>query len=316
MKLLTKQKSQYSRIKITKEGLFYIAFTFIIGFTAFNSGNNLIYLIFAILLSLLAASSILAVNNLKNIEVNLKSEEEIYAKKDAFIDVEIKAKDKRKKFFIDIKILDNTFRIEFLDKFLRKKIKVNEKKRGKKTIEYVYLSSSYPFGFLIREKKMKVDFSYLVFPEIKPVKIKKLSSSKEGSLKKDDSSDFFSLEDYQEGMDARKISWKVSAKLDKEKVITKANDKLNELKIALNNSSNIYNTYTFEDAVIKIASLMKLLFDQRITFEFISQNQLLKCNSYQDYIGIMEYLSEAKLEDTSILEDSYDIITERDIEYE
>lgn len=316
MKLLTKQKFQYSRIKITKEGLFYIALTFLVGFSAFNSGNNLIYLMFSILLSLFAASSILAVNNLKNIEVNLKSEEEIYAKKDAFIDVEIKAKDKRKKFFIDIKISENSLRVEFLDTLLRKKIKVNENKRGKKTIEYIYLSSSYPFGFLIREKKIKIDFSFLVFPEIRPVRIKNMSSTMGSLLKKDDSGDFFSFEDYQEGMDARNIYWKVSVKLDKEKVITKANDNLNELKIALNNSYKLYDAYTFEDAVIKVASLIKLLFEQRIPFEFIKDGNSIKCNSYKDYILIMEYLSEVKLEDKFTLENFQDIITEKDIEYE
>jgi len=93
-----KRRFPYSKISILREGVIYILVLLIIGFAAINSGNNTIYLIFSITLSIFACSSILAVRNLKDIEIEIDTPQEIYANKESNIYAYIKSKDKRKNF--------------------------------------------------------------------------------------------------------------------------------------------------------------------------------------------------------------------------
>jgi len=125
-----KRRFPYSKISILREGVIYILVLLIIGFAAINSGNNTIYLIFSITLSIFACSSILAVRNLKDIEIEIDTPQEIYANKESNIYAYIKSKDKRKKFLIDVKILSQTQKIEEINGVEKRKFKMLETKRG------------------------------------------------------------------------------------------------------------------------------------------------------------------------------------------
>jgi len=56
-------------LKITREGKLYIAVLFIIGLAAINTGNNLLYLVVATLLSLIVISGILSESTLRGLKV-------------------------------------------------------------------------------------------------------------------------------------------------------------------------------------------------------------------------------------------------------
>jgi len=307
------QRFPYRSIKITKEGIFYILASIVIGFSAFNSGNNLIYFIFAFLLSLLGASSIIAVNNLKGIYVKITSKDEIYANSESFFQLEVINKESSKKFLLKVKVLGNTYKISNLNNKFEKNIKVFEQKRGIKKIDKVLISSSYPFSFFEREKEISLNFSYYVFPEIREVYIKDAKVSGHKSIKKSEDGDYYSISDYTEGMDARKISWKISAKVEKEKIIESGESSDENIKIVFDNSSKLYDSDSFEDAVVKVASLVYTFYKNRVIFEFVSPSVNTKCTTYEDYIRIMEYLSTVQLEEKEPILNDYDGITPNEI---
>src|SRR4030066_579462 len=68
-----------SAIRLTKEGKRFLIAVALIGLASVNTGNNLIYLIFSMMLSILCISFIIAAVNLRKIECTADFEEPLYA---------------------------------------------------------------------------------------------------------------------------------------------------------------------------------------------------------------------------------------------
>jgi len=291
-----RQKFPYKKISITKCGMYYVLMLLIIGYAAFNSGNNLIYLIFAISLSLFGASSFLAKENLKDIECELETPEEIYAKKDTLIVLEMLNRSRRRKFFIGVEAFSKQAYIDTMTGKTRINFRVRFEKRGKIRANTIDISSSYPFGFFLREKQIKIEKEMYVFPEIRGVKVKTCLGEIGSKNKMNNEGEFYSLEDYQDFMDARRISWKVSARANMEMIVNLSTYEEEKIHIVFNNSKRLYSESEFEEAVVKVASLAYQLFRGKIPFRFSGSNFEVNCRDYEDYLHLMRYLSEVKLE--------------------
>jgi uncharacterized protein (DUF58 family) len=78
-------------IRINKSGYLYIALTVIIGFSAVNTGNNLVYLIASALLSFMLVSGLFGRNNLRNLDVEVVFPEEVFAGTEAMLAIRLSA---------------------------------------------------------------------------------------------------------------------------------------------------------------------------------------------------------------------------------
>ncbi|CAD7771508.1 MAG: hypothetical protein KIIPBIDF_00264 [Candidatus Methanoperedenaceae archaeon GB50] len=65
------RKSRF-QVKITKPGIFFVALTIMLGVAAVNTGNNLIYLIAALMLSLMALSGLSSFLNLVGLDFKIE----------------------------------------------------------------------------------------------------------------------------------------------------------------------------------------------------------------------------------------------------
>jgi uncharacterized protein (DUF58 family) len=79
MSLLKLGKDNWARTRPTKEGLTFIALSLFVGFAAINTGNNLLYLTFGIMMSFVAASGFLSMINLSGIEVKILPQGDVFA---------------------------------------------------------------------------------------------------------------------------------------------------------------------------------------------------------------------------------------------
>ena len=57
------------RLKLTREGKYFIGITFGVGFAAINTGNNLLYLLLGMLLSLIVVSGVMSELSLRHLTV-------------------------------------------------------------------------------------------------------------------------------------------------------------------------------------------------------------------------------------------------------
>ncbi len=92
-KLARRARLELARFDIsyapTQETAFFVLLTVIVALSAFNTGNNLLYLVFSILMSVIVASGIVSESMLRGLSVGLRFPEHIYAGQAAPLDVSL-----------------------------------------------------------------------------------------------------------------------------------------------------------------------------------------------------------------------------------
>ena len=78
------------KIKFSREGLILTLFTFPLGLAAINTGNNMLYLILGMLLSLIALNGILSESTVKKLSLSVKLREEAVVGIPFLVFIEIK----------------------------------------------------------------------------------------------------------------------------------------------------------------------------------------------------------------------------------
>lgn len=77
------------RLRFTREGKYFIGITFGVGFAAVNTGNNLLYLVLGLLLSLITLSGVLSEIALRGLEFRRRLPRRAYAGVAALVEIEV-----------------------------------------------------------------------------------------------------------------------------------------------------------------------------------------------------------------------------------
>jgi uncharacterized protein (DUF58 family) len=208
-------------IRINTAGYLYITLTVIIGFSAVNTGNNLVYLIVSALLSYMLVSGFFGRNNLRKLDVELVFPEEVFAGVETLVGVKLKCRRRWWPAFLLTVSLNET---EVLFPFVGARseevvhIPVVFGGRGVHSLAGIRISSSFPFNFFIRFRTLGYQAEVLVFP--RPVRCdpRMLSGDargRSGDVPADRAgydSDILSIRDYVPGDPLKYISWKLTAK--------------------------------------------------------------------------------------------------------
>ncbi len=208
-------------IKITRAGWFYILLTIFLGVSGANTGNNLVYLIVAVLLSFMAISGIFGKRNLSRIDVRIEPPEEIYA--DTSVPVKIVLRNKRgflPSFLIRVHVGQNEILFPFAEtrNETARYLPLSFPERGRVRIGNIYLSSVFPFNFFIRYRKIPAVFDAVVFPKAKKCELPALfdkdrkSRGEQVADKPGYEGDIISVRNYIAGDPIKYIHWKASAR--------------------------------------------------------------------------------------------------------
>lgn len=191
----------------------------ILGFAAINTGNNLIYIIESMLLSIILISGILGFINIKNLDIALLQAEDFYANRHA--NVKIIVVNRCKKLFLfllKLKIENAEVALDAVKCSSQSEYftSISFRKRGINKIEGVYVTSSYPFNFFIRGKYFKLNKQFLVYPEPKKpseefakiINDKKPGESTGSNIFVNEFADINGLRKYVIGDQIKHINWK------------------------------------------------------------------------------------------------------------
>ena len=150
MSLLKLGKDNWARTSPTKLGMLYIGLTLFVGFAAINTGNNLLYLTFGVMLSFVIVSGIISMFNLARIDVDFKVPRDVYAMSHANLVFTLK---NNKPFIPSYSLtIDLNGRKAFVpylkrDEKLKTSVRYIFNKRGWCSIPDATISTSFPFGF-------------------------------------------------------------------------------------------------------------------------------------------------------------------------
>jgi len=208
-------------IRITKAGWIYIGLTILLGVSAVNTGNNLVYLIVAAMLSFMGISGFLGRKNLSGLDFEVELPEEIFAGVEFPVKIKLK---NRKRFFpsflISLNLEGKKYVVPYIDPNGSYEFHILHRydTRGKKDIDHFEVCSVFPFNFFVRCSVYHKNIPLLVYP--RPLKCPfPPDYSKKGKTEGSFSSDrvgfydeMVSVRDYSPGDPLKYIHWKASAK--------------------------------------------------------------------------------------------------------
>lgn len=235
--------------RVTHAGAVYLGFVFLLSMTATGTGNNLMFIILAALLSSIVVSGIVSRNALKQIALSLQLPENVFAGEKVSIKISMM---NLKRFFpsFSIRVQDPEMsrrespfiRIRqwiaggksapagemaifrkaayfpvLLPRETRSELTVQSfPKRGLYKLEGFWISTRFPFGFFQRGRLVAAEGEILVYPIVQNISVfSHLLPFLPGTIESPHpgpGETLFSIRKYQEAESARTIDWKATAK--------------------------------------------------------------------------------------------------------
>lgn len=204
----------------------YIGMTLLLGFSAVNTGNNLLYLLVSSLLGFMAVSGLLGQQNLNLLAVEIVQPEEVYAGAPTLIGMRLLNRRRwLPGFLLRLELTDGSALFPVVETCgeLSRPLPLTPVRRGYQTLPHVWVSSNFPINFFIRSRRLPEQPELLVFPaplccslavaEGKQQIGTALELSQLGT-----SGDIQSISDYHGTEPLKDIHWKLSARHDELKV--------------------------------------------------------------------------------------------------
>ncbi len=217
---------RYRSIRLTSEGTRYVLLTLAVGVAAINTGNNLLYLLLAMLLSLIVMSGLLSEQSFKQLEFKRRMPDRVFANRPATISLSIANRKTRVPTF-SLRVQDIVAGAA-VDRGIHllhappKSVTVRSypmlvAQRGLHRIEGIKLLTRFPFGLFLKAATLPFASEVVVYPEIRPLP---------GALAHDlatwghdqtvsrrgPGAGLYNLRRYHAGDDSRAIHWKTTAR--------------------------------------------------------------------------------------------------------
>jgi uncharacterized protein (DUF58 family) len=241
--------------EFTTGGAIFIGLLVIVAFSAWNTGNNLLFLVLSFIASALVIGFVVGNFCLKKLDVKMRFPETIYAgeptpilvslhnRKRIFpafsVTAEVRGKNRSKSvIYEDLKkLLSEKWALKFsrpplvkhtLDYFLHvprrdfieKKVEHIFENRGRFIIKDFELSTKFPFAFFRHRRRLPAQRAeIIVFPKVERLETELLElpidAGKLVSKKRGMGQDLLTLRDYQPLDDLRHIDWKATARANR-----------------------------------------------------------------------------------------------------
>jgi len=226
-------------IEITSGGGIFLVILLVVAFAAWNTGNNLLFLIFSLLVSTLFVGGVAARGSLRDLIVSARFPDHIFAGESAPVIVTLRnAKRVLPSFSIMVEARGPGDESSGRKKRRRPRFQKRQlayftyvphhaaaeqrveqlfEKRGHVLINGFELSTRFPFGFFRFRRRLRArDVDIVVYPKPEPVgdqlHLLPAYAGHVTLLRRGIGQDLFSLRDYQPQDDLRHIDWKATAR--------------------------------------------------------------------------------------------------------
>ncbi|HEV2830180.1 MAG TPA: DUF58 domain-containing protein [Pyrinomonadaceae bacterium] len=283
-------------LEVTSGGAIFVLILLVVGFAAWNTGNNLLFMIFSLLCSSLFVGGVAARASLRDLIVSARFPDHIFAGEAAPVIVTLR---NAKRVFPSFSILieargpassepgkqSNRRRLRFIKRPLAYFTYIPRRAAAEQRVEQLFasrghvlingfeLSTRFPFGFFRFRRRLRArDVDIVVYPKPKavgdelhllPTYAGRMVSTRRGA-----GQDLFSLRDYQPQDDLRYIDWKATARSRNLTVREFTAEDERRITIALDTrdlSGGDRENFLarFEAGVVQAASLLKHFVDER-----------------------------------------------------
>lgn len=173
-------------LRATRPGWCFIAIIFGVGFAALNTGNNLLYLVFALMLAFLVLSGILSETSLRGIRVERVLPREVFAGASNPVRIRISNRQSRIAAFalsVEDRVAPPARRTDgtppaagrcFVlrigpDSAVDRSYSLVPERRGEFEFASLRVSTRFPFGLFVKSVEIEAPETALVYPAITPI---------------------------------------------------------------------------------------------------------------------------------------------------
>lgn len=267
-----KEKSGRRHLRTTREGKAFIFVTLGVGFAAFNTGNNLLFLILGFMLSLIVLSGIMSETVIRQVRVSRRLPERAFAGSTCLIELVLENRKLRSpSYSLEVEDLAEGLPTERRCYFLKiapgseqvASYRRTPNRRGRLKLKGFRLATRYPFGIFETWRMLEGPGELLVFPRLLPDTMAELDARSSGNdaptTKVGPGNEIGGLRTYQLGDDARAIHWMRTASLGRIVVFERHSDAATQLTIRLDNGcpqdADPAWDAGFEEAISRVASI-------------------------------------------------------------
>jgi uncharacterized protein (DUF58 family) len=217
-----------SRLRLRTPGWVFIVIAVLVQLAAWNTGENLLYLVSGGLVSYIAVSLLLPVRMLSGLKVYRSAPASVYRDEPFAVTIRIENHKRllpslslRVTSAADAKIQAQCGYVVKAPAQAAAVLRLSHAlpRRGVHVLPPVTVASGFPFGLFERRRTFAAATEVVVYPRVNALRATTLEQMYGGGetprLLRGDSDEFFCLRDYSPGDDLRRISWKISARLRK-----------------------------------------------------------------------------------------------------
>jgi uncharacterized protein (DUF58 family) len=235
-------------IEFTSEGRWFIAIIFLVAFAALNTGNNLLYLLLGMMLSLLIASGILSNSTLEGLEVTRQPPSSLYARRPCLMGISLRNLKRRLPSFsievedlVDGKPLDK--KCYFLKlpsgKLQHTSYRHAFARRGRYTFTGFRVTTKFPFALIRKSRIVEAPSEVIVYPSLAPIghlpPPRAYAQGEESRGQHGRRGEFHGLHEFRDGDDPRDVHWRSTAKKGRTMVREYEDESARRLTILLDN---------------------------------------------------------------------------------
>ncbi len=213
-------------IRPTREGWWLISATLVVGLAATNTGNNLLYLILAMMLSFTAISGVLSEQALRRVRLQRGMPERIFAGTPATFSVRLtNGKRRLPSYALYVAEPDPAGGPTPSRFFLKLGPQAREgwtyslmfPRRGPQRLPGLRLSTRFPFGLFTKSSRPIQNQPVLVYPTVRPLARHEVPAALEAGWRerhlRGRGAGLYNLRQYRPGDDPRLLHWKTSARM-------------------------------------------------------------------------------------------------------
>lgn len=266
---LVRHLTHHRTTRVTTEGKRFLFFTLAVGVAAINTGNNLFYLLLAMMLSIVLMSGMMAEYSLRRLSVHRHLPDLVMVGEPIAATVVVENRPSGLPSFslqlwdvMGEQEIDRGVTIRELMPGTRRLLSypLIATKRGQLRFEGVRIGTSFPFGLFLKKAYYPLSGSVLVAPEIHPIEGVLLQSvstiGQDGSLhRRGQGHDLYNLRQYQTGDDSRAIHWLSTARTSKLMVRETEADDQRRVTLVLSTQAPASHDGEFEAALSMAASM-------------------------------------------------------------
>jgi uncharacterized protein (DUF58 family) len=262
--------SRRRSIRLTSEGTRFLLFTFGIGLAAINTGNNLFYLLLAMMLSLIVISGLLSEHCLRRLEFRRHVPDLIMANEPTTLTLSVTNRNRHLPSFslrlsdvVEGQDVDRGLVIHLLppQSSVLLTYPLLATKRGWIRFQGIRVQTLFPFGLFLKKGLYSTEAHLLVSPPIKPLTLRfvdELVSEGQGESlpRRGDGSQLYNLRFYQPGDDSRAIHWMTTARTSQLTVRETESEDQRRITVVLSIVAPEECEPLFERSVTFVASLL------------------------------------------------------------